>query len=148
MASLLPRSPHHHGIASLLSGLSNHLILIDHKLHHLPSSSHLFVSLASLLHLHPQPTQPQSTTTMNKSFLSSSLLSLLLCAFFFMQTTTTVDAFTPPLALAPARAASSSSSTTRLYFFGGPKDDGSPGDYVCKVRNTRKARVKNVWRVE
>ena len=24
-------------------------------------------------------------------------------------------------------------STTRLYFFGPKKDDGSPGDYVCKV---------------
>ena len=25
------------------------------------------------------------------------------------------------------------SSSTKLYFFGQPKDDGSPGDYVCKV---------------
>lgn len=24
-------------------------------------------------------------------------------------------------------------SSTKLYFFGQPKDDGSPGDYVCKV---------------
>lgn len=23
-------------------------------------------------------------------------------------------------------------TTTRLNFFGGPKDDGTPGDYVCK----------------
>ncbi|GAX10591.1 hypothetical protein FisN_14Lh091 [Fistulifera solaris] len=23
-------------------------------------------------------------------------------------------------------------TTTELYFFGQPKDDGSPGDYVCK----------------
>jgi hypothetical protein len=25
-------------------------------------------------------------------------------------------------------------SSTQLFFFGAPKDDGSPGDYVCKVR--------------
>jgi hypothetical protein len=24
-------------------------------------------------------------------------------------------------------------SATQLYFFGAPKDDGLPGDYVCKV---------------
>jgi hypothetical protein len=24
-------------------------------------------------------------------------------------------------------------SKSRLYFFGGPKDDGTPGDYVCQV---------------
>lgn len=28
-------------------------------------------------------------------------------------------------------------TTTQLYFFGGPKDDGSPGDYVCLVRHLR-----------
>lgn len=28
---------------------------------------------------------------------------------------------------------SSAVSNTELFFFGGPKDDGSPGDYVCKV---------------
>lgn len=27
---------------------------------------------------------------------------------------------------------SSSATTTQLFFFGQPKDDGSPGDYVCK----------------
>jgi hypothetical protein len=26
-------------------------------------------------------------------------------------------------------------SNTQLFFFGAPKDDGSPGDYVCKVRH-------------
>jgi rubredoxin len=26
----------------------------------------------------------------------------------------------------------STSTSTQLFFFGGPKDDGSPGDYVCK----------------
>ena len=30
-------------------------------------------------------------------------------------------------------AVSRSTSTTQLFIFGGPKDDGSPGDYVCKV---------------
>ena len=28
---------------------------------------------------------------------------------------------------------SSRSSDTKLFFFGQPKDDGSPGDYLCKV---------------
>jgi len=42
-------------------------------------------------------------------------------------------AMTPPTASRPSSSSSSSpSSTTRLNFFGGPKDDGSPGDYVCK----------------
>jgi hypothetical protein len=29
-----------------------------------------------------------------------------------------------------------STTSTQLYFFGQPKDDGSPGDYVCMVRTT------------
>ena len=29
-------------------------------------------------------------------------------------------------------SSSSTSTTTRLNFFGTPKDDGTPGDYVCK----------------
>lgn len=28
--------------------------------------------------------------------------------------------------------APSTSTSTQLFFFGGPKDDGTPGDYVCK----------------
>jgi rubredoxin len=28
--------------------------------------------------------------------------------------------------------APSTATSTQLFFFGGPKDDGSPGDYVCK----------------
>ncbi|EJK45601.1 hypothetical protein THAOC_35780 [Thalassiosira oceanica] len=30
------------------------------------------------------------------------------------------------------RTATPSRSSTQLFFFGKPKDDGSPGDYVCK----------------
>lgn len=26
-------------------------------------------------------------------------------------------------------------NSVKVFFFGGPKDDGSPGDYVCKVRS-------------
>jgi rubredoxin len=26
----------------------------------------------------------------------------------------------------------STATSTQLFFFGGPKDDGTPGDYVCK----------------
>ena len=36
-------------------------------------------------------------------------------------------------AFAPIPSSSVASKTTsQLYFFGAPKDDGSPGDYVCK----------------
>merc|ERR1712127_125385 len=38
-------------------------------------------------------------------------------------------------AFAPVSSISSPASTattTQLFFFGQPKDDGSPGDYVCK----------------
>jgi hypothetical protein len=44
-----------------------------------------------------------------------------------------VQAFTA----APVRSLQRSfAPTTELYFFGQPKDDGSPGDYVCKVRKS------------
>ena len=34
-------------------------------------------------------------------------------------------------------ATTTTTSSTQLFFFGnGPKDDGSPGDYVCKVRHS------------
>jgi len=45
-----------------------------------------------------------------------------------------VRAFTVvPSSVGASSKLSSPSSSSRLYFFGsGPKDDGSPGDYVCK----------------
>ena len=56
------------------------------------------------------------------------LISLALVALVVALTTmTTTTAFTS--VTVPNRAA----STTQLFFFGQPKDDGSPGDYVCLV---------------
>ena len=43
--------------------------------------------------------------------------------------------FTTPSSLGVASSASAATqSSTRLNFFGTPKDDGSPGDYLCLVR--------------
>jgi len=39
-----------------------------------------------------------------------------------------------PLRPSVSAVAATRSTSTRLYFFGEPKDDGKPGDYVCKVR--------------
>lgn len=38
----------------------------------------------------------------------------------------------PPSFSRNARAVSNARSPTNLYFFGPPKDDGKPGDYLCK----------------
>ena len=52
-----------------------------------------------------------------------------LSALCLLQVATT-SAFVTP---SQQRSMSPSTSTsTQLFFFGGPKDDGSPGDYVCK----------------
>eukprot|EP00977_Amphora_coffeiformis_P011461 scaffold2767_cov177-Amphora_coffeaeformis.AAC.35 len=60
-----------------------------------------------------------------KSFIVVFLLSLLLALQFLGGT----EAFTTASAI---QSRSAAVSNTQLYFFGGPKDDGSPGDYVCK----------------
>merc|ERR1712127_489122 len=39
------------------------------------------------------------------------------------------SAFAPVSSISPP---ASTATTTQLFFFGQPKDDGSPGDYVCK----------------
>lgn len=56
------------------------------------------------------------------------LLSVFLGAFLLPQTTT---AFAP-VSLQTTAASTSTSTSTQLFFFGAAKDDGSPGDYVCK----------------
>ena len=61
-----------------------------------------------------------------KSFAVTLLLSLIVA----IQLVGT-GAFTTKLLV---QSRSAALSNTQLYFFGGPKDDGSPGDYVCKVR--------------
>ena len=48
-----------------------------------------------------------------------------------------VSSFVPQRHLNHLVASSSSTTTTSLYFFdafSAPKDDGTPGDYVCKVK--------------
>eukprot|EP00537_Pseudo-nitzschia_pungens_P002027 CAMPEP_0172356230 /NCGR_PEP_ID=MMETSP1060-20121228/615_1 /TAXON_ID=37318 /ORGANISM="Pseudo-nitzschia pungens, Strain cf. cingulata" /LENGTH=114 /DNA_ID=CAMNT_0013076239 /DNA_START=55 /DNA_END=399 /DNA_ORIENTATION=+ len=62
--------------------------------------------------------------------MKSSILLCLLSVFFgALLMPQTSLAFAP---VSISRSAVVSSSTTELYFFGQPKDDGSPGDYVCK----------------
>lgn len=39
-----------------------------------------------------------------------------------------------PITIPSTAAVRSGPSSTQLYFFGQPKDDGSPGDYLCPVR--------------
>ena len=62
------------------------------------------------------------------------LLPVLLGAFMMPLSTT---AFAPAgrnLSVFSSQASSApAETTTQLFFFGKPKDDGSPGDYVCKV---------------
>ncbi len=76
-----------------------------------------------------------------KSFNIASLLAVLLVA---ATTFTVASAFAPihsssvSVGGIQSRVSSSSfapvgKSSTKLFFFGQPKDDGSPGDYVCKV---------------
>ena len=55
-------------------------------------------------------------------------LLLIVGAIFLTQS---IDAF---VIRAGKVAVTNNKPSTQLYFFGGPKDDGSPGDYVCLVR--------------
>ena len=61
-----------------------------------------------------------------KSVFVTLLLSLLVSLQFCG-----TGAFTAQSAI---QSRSTAVSNTQLYIFGGPKDDGSPGDYVCLVR--------------
>jgi hypothetical protein len=67
---------------------------------------------------------------------SVAALWMLLLSCIWMAATTTTSAFTilPTATTTTIRTTSSSSSTTTSLYFFGPKDDGSPGDYVCMVR--------------
>eukprot|EP00531_Pseudo-nitzschia_arenysensis_P003147 CAMPEP_0116143658 /NCGR_PEP_ID=MMETSP0329-20121206/15570_1 /TAXON_ID=697910 /ORGANISM="Pseudo-nitzschia arenysensis, Strain B593" /LENGTH=116 /DNA_ID=CAMNT_0003638997 /DNA_START=66 /DNA_END=416 /DNA_ORIENTATION=- len=58
-----------------------------------------------------------------------TLLSIILGALLMPLSTT---AFAPAGRSLSITTSSSPSTTTQLFFFGKPKDDGSPGDYVCK----------------
>eukprot|EP00532_Pseudo-nitzschia_australis_P008099 CAMPEP_0168176198 /NCGR_PEP_ID=MMETSP0139_2-20121125/7627_1 /TAXON_ID=44445 /ORGANISM="Pseudo-nitzschia australis, Strain 10249 10 AB" /LENGTH=119 /DNA_ID=CAMNT_0008094835 /DNA_START=170 /DNA_END=529 /DNA_ORIENTATION=+ len=66
-----------------------------------------------------------------KSNLLFCLLSVFLGAFLLPRT---ASAFAPVSVRSSSinPCTSSSSTSTQLFFFGKPKDDGSPGDYVCK----------------
>eukprot|EP00536_Pseudo-nitzschia_multiseries_P006005 jgi/Psemu1/192106/e_gw1.123.86.1 len=68
--------------------------------------------------------------------MKSGILLCLLSVFFgaLLQLPQQTSAFAPVPTVGRSAAVSSVSTTTttELYFFGKPKDDGSPGDYVCK----------------
>lgn len=71
-------------------------------------------------------------------------LPVLLVALVLIWTTTSSTAFPrlPKTAFTHlGRSRTTKTSTTAVYFFGGPKDDGSPGDYVCLVRTNSKRKV-------
>mmetsp|Transcript_18144 Transcript_18144/g.49522 ORF Transcript_18144/g.49522 Transcript_18144/m.49522 type:complete len:105 (-) Transcript_18144:186-500(-) len=53
------------------------------------------------------------------------LASLLFCLSLSLDS---IHAFTPASVSSSSKAAATS---TQLFFFGQPKDDGSPGDYLC-----------------
>ena len=53
---------------------------------------------------------------------------------------TAVSSFVRTGSFGPAMKSRALGSGKGLYmFFGAPKDDGSPGDYVCKVRKFHKS---------
>jgi rubredoxin len=58
---------------------------------------------------------------------------LLLAALCLLQLVSTAAFVAPSQHRSNAvTAASQSTSSTQLFFFGAAKDDGTPGDYVCK----------------
>jgi len=50
---------------------------------------------------------------------------------FWLSLLVSSNAFLAPSATRTGALSTNVAPSTRLYFFGGPKDDGSPGDYVC-----------------
>ena len=110
------------------------------------------------------PFSPPAAATTTNMVSSSSILLHVLLILVVQQYTTTVRAFAPPSStststttttttrqrrlLVPTTtttfSSSSSSSSSRLYLFGAgaAKDDGSPGDYVCKVRVRESVRER------
>ena len=67
-----------------------------------------------------------------KAFTNLIVMALILLGSMIM-----VSSFVTQHQLNPLVTSSSTSSTTSLYFFdafSAPKDDGTPGDYVCKVK--------------
>jgi hypothetical protein len=67
-----------------------------------------------------------------KAFTNLIVMALVLLGSMMM-----VSSFVTQRQLNPLVTSSSTSSTTSLYFFdafSAPKDDGTPGDYVCKVK--------------
>lgn len=63
--------------------------------------------------------------------MKSATVTILLSLLIALQCLGGTQAFTTHSAI---QSRSAVVSNTQLHFFGGPKDDGSPGDYVCKVR--------------
>uniref|UniRef100_A0A7S0UH78 Rubredoxin-like domain-containing protein n=1 Tax=Pseudo-nitzschia delicatissima TaxID=44447 RepID=A0A7S0UH78_9STRA len=65
---------------------------------------------------------------------STTLFSLLSVLLGVLMMPLTATAFAPAARGVSIGSITSASTetTTQLFFFGKPKDDGSPGDYVCK----------------
>jgi len=66
--------------------------------------------------------------------ISRSVLLMLLTALFFLVASS--SAFTVGGPSTKTRSVAQRTTSTQLFFFGEPKDDGKPGDYVCKVRTS------------
>ena len=60
------------------------------------------------------------------------ILSVCICAFVMPQSGAFVPAERGRSLVPYTSPTTSTATTTQLFFFGAPKDDGSPGDYVCK----------------
>ena len=74
------------------------------------------------------------------------IMATLLVAVLLLQSRSTMG-FSPVKFLVPTSSCTGTSTLrrdTQLYFFGGPKDDGSPGDYVCLVRTIAAATAVNL----
>jgi rubredoxin len=71
---------------------------------------------------------PFRTSSLTIESVRMKTIMILIVAALCLLQVLNVNAFvTPSRSVAP-----STSTSTQLFFFGGPKDDGSPGDYVCK----------------
>jgi hypothetical protein len=64
-----------------------------------------------------------------------SMVGLLLVVLMMTNDMSSIHAFTSVAVIGRSiNIRNTQKQGTQLFFFGGPKDDGSPGDYVCLVR--------------
>jgi len=70
--------------------------------------------------------------TTTKSNILFCILSVCLGALLLPLTASAFTSIAPISTSLSAYTTGTASTTTQLFFFGKAKDDGSPGDYVCK----------------